>query len=53
MTSFIGQTGKDFEFSDLPKRVRVKFTGCSARGRGQDTEEAEIDNISTWIDQNC
>ena len=52
MTSFIGQKGKEFEFSDLPRRVRVKFTGCSARGRGQDPE-AEIDNIMSWIDQNC
>lgn len=50
-TSFIGQVGKEFEFSDLPKRVRVKFVGCSSRGRGQGGE-AEMDKVTMWIDQN-
>lgn len=48
--AFIGKKGKDFEFSDLP--FRVSFVPCSARGRGEEDESvAEIDELTTWIDQ--
>ena len=46
----LGKPGKDFEFCDLPKAVRVEFVGCSARGRGQ---EAELDEVTSWLDQHC
>jgi GTPase SAR1 family protein len=49
---FIGQEGKDFEFSDLPKRVRVKFVECSARGQGEE-RRADIDDVTSWIAQHC
>ena len=50
--AFIGKKGKDFEFSDLP--FRVSFVPCSARGRGEEDESvAEIEEVTTWIDQLC
>ena len=51
-TTPLGKAGKSFEFSDLPKRVRVEFVGCSARGRGQEGE-AELDEVISWLDQHC
>ena len=49
---FIGREGKDFEFSDLPKRVSVKFIECSTRGQGEE-RKAEIDDVISWIAQHC
>jgi signal recognition particle receptor subunit beta len=48
----LGKSGKPFEFSDLPKGVKIEFISCSARGRGQDGE-AELDEVTSWLDQHC
>ena len=51
--SNLGKAGKElFEFSDLPRGVRIEFVGSSAQGRGQENE-AEINRITTWLDQHC
>ena len=50
--AFIGKRRKDFEFSGLP--FRVSFVPCSARGRGEeDGSVAEIEEVTSWIDQLC
>ena len=48
----LGKPGEKFEFSHLPKGVRLEFVSCSARGRGQN-REAELDEVTSWIDQYC
>lgn len=48
----VGKKGKDFEFSDLP--LKVKFVECSARGKGAEGESvAEIDDIISWLNRQC
>ena len=50
--TFLGQEGKDFEFSDLP--YRPEFVGCSARGKGEEGSSVpEIETLQNWIDEHC
>lgn len=46
--TYLGKRDKDFDFSDV-KPLKVEFAECSALGKGQSSQEPELDELYRWL----
>lgn len=46
--SFLGKRDKDFDFSDL-KPLKVDFAECSAIGKDNNENKADLDELYNWL----